>query len=115
MAPSTGTGGTRRWSRILGLTVRRSGTAILRTNWPVALMRIGGGPELELFKSSPLAQILVSPEYRIRTEVPVLWGKNQGTAYEGYIDLAAWHSGGRGNGWWSTGKRTASLPIRSPN
>ncbi len=51
-----------------------------------------GRAELELFKSSPLAQILVSPEYRIRTEVPVLWGKNQGTAYEGYIDLAAWHS-----------------------
>lgn len=54
-----------------------------------------GRIEVELFSNAPLVQILLSPELKITTEVPILWKSNKGIAYEGFIDLVAWNETSR--------------------
>lgn len=50
-----------------------------------------GRDEVELFRNSSLFQMLLSPELKITTEVPILWQSEKGIAYEGLIDLVAWN------------------------
>ena len=65
----------------------------IRVESPACLDPLRGKQEIDLFFKSDLVERLVASEYKIRSEVPLLWGSNDDIIYEGLIDLAVYDRG----------------------